>query len=68
MRTFSAGMAPLTVGLLLSSGWVLTEPVRTHPGALLLVAVTVAWMLASRVSPMWPVALGAIAGALGLAG
>ena len=68
VRAFTGGMAPLTIGLLLATGWVLTEPARGHPGALLLVAVTVFIMLRTRASPMWPIALGAVVGALGLAG
>ena len=68
VRAFSAGMAPLTLGLMLSTGWILTEPVRGHPGALVLVAATVALMWRTRISPLWPVAAGAVAGALGWAG
>ncbi len=68
VRAFTGGMAPLTVGLLLSTGWVLTEPARRHPGAIVLVLVTVIAMLRTRVSPMWLIALGAGVGAFGLAG
>lgn len=68
VRAFTAGMAPLTIGLLLSTGWVLTEPARGHAGALALVLATVLIMLRTRLSPMWPIALGAVVGALGLAG
>ena len=68
VRAFTAGLAPLTVGLLLSTSWVLAEPTRAHPGAMLLIALTVALMLGTRLSPLWPVALGAIAGALGWLG
>lgn len=65
VRAFKAGMAPLTVGLLLSTGWVLTEPSRGSVGALVLIALTVAAMLSTRWSPMWLVGAGAAAGALG---
>jgi chromate transporter len=68
VRAFTHGMAPLTIGLLLATGWVLTEPARHHPGALVLVAVTVFVMLRTRLSPMWLMALGALLGGLGLAG
>jgi chromate transporter len=68
LRAFTAGMAPLTIGLLLATGWVLTEPARHHMGAIVLVAVTVALMLRTRISPMWPIALGAVVGAFGFAG
>ncbi|MDH5338497.1 MAG: chromate transporter [Rubrivivax sp.] len=65
VRAFRAGMAPLALGLLLSTGWVLTEPVRAQWGAMLLVAGTVAVMWRTRISPLWPIAAGALAGALG---
>jgi chromate transporter len=68
VRAFTAGMAPLTIGLLLSTGWVLTEPARGHAGALLLVLATVLVMLRTSWSPMWPIALGAVVGAFGFAG
>jgi chromate transporter len=68
LRAFSAGMAPLTLGLLLATGWVLTEPVRDHLGAMLLVPLTLLAMLKTPVSPIWLVAAGALVGALGLAG
>ena len=70
VRAFTTGMAPLTIGLLLASGWVLAEPFVRVPaqrwGALALVAISVAAMNRSRIGPMWLVALGAAAGALGL--
>jgi chromate transporter len=68
VRAFTAGMAPLTIGLLLATGWVLTEPARSHPGAIALVIATVGIMLRTRLSPMWPIALGAVVGAFGWAG
>lgn len=71
VRAFVTGMAPLTLGLLLATGWVLAEPFVRDPshrlGALALVAITVTVMTRSKASPMWLVALGAAAGALGLA-
>ncbi len=68
MRAFTNGLAPLTLGLLLATGWILTEPVRDSAGALLLVPLTVALMLCTRCSPLWAIAGGAVAGAFGLAG
>lgn len=67
VRAFTTGMAPLTIGLLLATGWVLAGPAAGHAGAMLLVAATVLVMLRTRLSPMWPVAAGAVAGALGWA-
>ncbi len=65
VRAFTAGLAPLTIGLLFATGWVLTDPVRGHWELLALVALTVAVMLRSTVSPIWLVAVGMLAGALG---
>ena len=68
MRAFTAGLAPLTLGLLLATGWILTEPVRHSLGAMLLVPFTVLMLVKTTVSPIWLVAVGAVVGALGLAG
>ena len=66
MRAFTAGLTPLTLGLLLSTGWLLTAPTRSHPGSWVLVGLTVLAMLKTRISPMWLIAAGAVAGMLGL--
>jgi chromate transporter len=69
VRAFTTGMAPLTLGLLLATGWVLAEPFVRIPdqrvGALALIAVTIVAMMRFRISPMWLVALGAVVGAAG---
>ncbi len=67
VRAFVAGMAPITLGLLLATGWILIEPSRGHPGAvaLALAATLVVWR--TGVSPVWMIAVGALVGALGLA-
>lgn len=70
VRAFTSGLMPLTLGLLISTGWVLAEPYLREPehrwGALVLIVVTVLAMLRKRLSPMWLVALGTAAGAAGL--
>ena len=70
VRAFTSGLTPLTLGLLLSTGWVLAEPYLRDPqyrwGSLALIVVTVLVMTRTRISPMWLVALGAVAGVLGL--
>jgi len=68
MRAFTSGMAPLTLGLLLATGWILTEPVRNSVGAMLLVPFTVVMLVRTKISPIWLVATGAMIGALGWAG
>jgi chromate transporter len=67
VRAFNAGLAPLTLGLLLATGWIISEPSRESIGAIALVAVTVVVMVKTRVSPVWLVALGAVVGMLGWA-
>lgn len=69
VRAFKAGLAPLTIGMLLATGWVLTEPLRDHRVATAgLVLAAVAFMHFTRRSPLWPIALGAGVGALGWVG
>jgi len=65
VRAFTGGLAPLTIGLLLATGWVLTDPARGHAGLMVLVALTVVVMLPGKLSPIWMVAVGGLAGALG---
>ena len=69
VRAFTAGLMPLTLGLLLSTGWVLAEPYLLNPahrwGALALIVVTVIVMMRTKLSPIWLVAIGMLAGALG---
>ena len=66
LRVFKAGMAPLTLGLLLATGWILTEPIRGDWRAMALVAGTVVLMVRSRLGPLWPIGVGAVLGAQGL--
>jgi chromate transporter len=65
LRALSQGLAPVTVGLLLATGWILLEPVVMHWQALALVAGTIWLMLRTKRSPVWAVAAGAVAGAAG---
>ena len=71
VRAFTAGLAPLTLGLLLATGWLLADPLVRDPehrlGALALIAASVLVMTRTRVGPLWLVGLGAVAGMLGLA-
>jgi chromate transporter len=69
VRAFTTGLTPLTLGLLLSTGWVLAQPYLLVPehrwGALGVILVSVVVMLRTRLSPMWLVALGTVLGAFG---
>lgn len=64
-RAFVAGMAPLTLGLVAASGWILMAPTRHDVAAWLLAAAAAAWMLFTRRSPVWAIAAGGWAGAMG---
>ena len=66
LRAFTAGLTPLTLGLLVSTGWVLTAPVRSEWMAALLVLGTVVLSVRLRISPLWLIAMGAVAGAMAL--
>lgn len=69
VRTFTTGMAPLTLGLLLATGWLLAANVAGRWQDLALVAFTVVMMLKTRISPIWLVAIGgAVGAALGATG
>jgi chromate transporter len=70
IRAFSAGLAPLTLGLLMATGWVLAEPfvrdAQHRYGALALLALSVVLAVRVRLGPLWIVALGAVAGIAGI--
>jgi chromate transporter len=69
VRAFTTGLTPLTIGLLVATGWLLARPYVGNDwrafGALGLIAATLVAMLRTRISPMWLVGLGALIGALG---
>jgi len=65
VRAFVAGMAPVTIGLLLSAGTVLAVPQARVPAAWLLVAATIVLSVKTRVGPVWLIAAGAVVGAAG---
>ena len=65
VRAFVAGMAPITIGLLFSTGVVLALPMVRRPGAWALVAATVLLSARTRISPVWLIVGGAAAGAAG---
>lgn len=64
VRAFQQGMAPVTVGLLLATGWILTPSVA-HGRALALSAVVALVVWRTKVSLIWLVVAGAVLGALG---
>lgn len=69
IRAFSAGLMPLTLGLLLATGWLLALPflrADAHRwGALALIAATVVLTLRTKLGLVWMVLGGGVLGALG---
>lgn len=65
MKAFIAGMVPVTLGLLIVSGALLVQPLRDQPVALLLMGGSLLLSWRTRVSPVWLIAIGALAGILG---
>lgn len=69
VRAFTAGMAPLTVGLFLATGWLLAEPYVSAPEhrltSLALIAATLALTMKTRISLVWIVLAGGLLGGLG---
>jgi chromate transporter len=64
MRAVKVGLAPLSIGLLLTTAWLLLRPTAAHWGSYLLVALAIAVMLRTRISALWLIAAGAVAGLL----
>jgi chromate transporter len=63
VRAFVAGVAPLTVGLVLSTGWILGKPGYGDPWLIVMMAITVGVSVRTKISPMWLIAAGGVAGA-----
>jgi chromate transporter len=70
VRAFTAGMAPLTLGLLVATGWLLAVPYVADPGhrwaTLALMALSVLLVLKTRIGLVWLVLGGGVLGALGI--
>ena len=71
VRAFTAGLAPVTVGLVFATSWLLALPFVSaaahRNGALLLIALTVLVTLRTKLAPIWMILVGAALGASGLA-
>ncbi|MEY2688408.1 MAG: chromate transporter [Pseudomonadota bacterium] len=65
VRAFNAGMAPISLGLLLATTWLLSSPTRGQAVATALLLVTIVVMWRYRISPLWMIGLGAVVGACG---
>ena len=65
LRAFREGVEPISVGLLLSSGWLLALHTAASAADALALLVTLVACLRSRIHPLWLLAAGAAAGAMG---
>jgi chromate transporter len=70
VRAFKQGMAPIVVGLLIATGWVLVRggvdtPFNARIVAVALVSMVIVWR--TRVHLLWLLGAGALLGALGAA-
>lgn len=65
VRAFVAGMAPLTIGLLLAAGTVLAQPYVGKPSEWALIGAAVTLSVLTKVNPVWLIAGGAAVGAAG---
>lgn len=65
-RAIRAGLAPVTIGFMFSSAWVLMHPAEPDWPMLAATAVTLALVLRTRLNPLWMIAAGALAGVAGL--
>ena len=63
VQAFVTGMAPLTVGLVLSAGFILGKPGYGNPWLLALMVATVVVCVRTKVSPLWLIAAGGLVGA-----
>jgi chromate transporter len=62
VQSFVMGLAPLTVGLVLSTGFLLGKPAYANPWLLATMAATVIICVRTRVSPLWLIAAGGLVG------
>ncbi|HEX3633569.1 MAG TPA: chromate transporter [Casimicrobiaceae bacterium] len=63
-RAIQHGLAPVTVGLVLASGFILARTVDHSAIAVALTVATIVLALATRLHPLWMLAAGAAVGAL----
>ena len=64
VQAFVTGLAPLTVGLVLSTGFLLGKPAYDNAWLVAVIVVTVVVCVRSKVSPLWLIALGGLVGGI----
>jgi chromate transporter len=62
VRAFRVGMAPITIGLLLATGWILAAQNVANPLLVVVSVATIAMLVKTRINPLWLIAAGAAAG------
>ena len=65
-RAIRRGLTPITIGLMLASGWMLMRAVNHDWRGYLLTLLTVVMVLRTPSNPLWLLAAGALAGMVGL--
>jgi len=65
-RALRRGLTPITLGLMLASGWILMRAVNHDWRGYLLTLLTVVLVLRTPWNPLWLIAAGALAGMAGL--
>jgi chromate transporter len=65
-RAIRRGLTPITIGLMLASGWILMRAVNHDWRGYLLTLLTVVMVLRTPWNPLWLLAAGALAGMVGL--
>ena len=62
VRAFRTGMAPITIGLLLATGWILAAQNLANPLLIAVSLATIAVLVKTRINPLWLIAAGALCG------
>ena len=65
-RAIRGGLAPITLGLMLASGWILVTSVDHRWPGYVVTVLTVIIVLRTKRNPLWLIAAGALAGVTGL--
>ena len=66
VKAFVAGMAPVTLGLVVATATLLARPMAGRPVGLALVLISGLLMWRSKINPLWLILAGALARAAGL--
>lgn len=66
VKAFRAGMAPITIGLVLATGWILAQANLDAPVMVAITAATALVLVHTRLNPLWTIAAGALVGVASL--